>query len=438
VSEAKHLNDHGFFRRNAPCGRDSLPQQEADSLNRSPRVIGLAGPVDLRPLAGRFPGHTLPATVSFPLIGALAEHLARRGYIVSLFASSNSIDRPYMAEGDGVRLFVAPLRPRRAVYDFYSAERKILTKAMASSGCDLIHANWTYEFAAAALDAGIPTLVTAHDSPLAIFRYFVLSRFAPFWLFRLLLGVQVVRRASHLTAVSPYCADSIRKTLRPRASIAVVPNGVSAEMIAMGADRLANQPPSVPLRIATVLEGFQARKNPQTMLRAFRLIRNTDPSTELSMFGTGYEDGGPADYWAAARGLKEGVTFHGRVPNDNLIPMLRDGTNLLVHPSREESFGMAPLEAMALGIPVVGGKDSGGVPYVLADGEAGVLVDVANPAAIAAAVLSLGSDPTRMRALARAAWSRAKSVFGMDIMVDAYISQYQAVLDGDGQRALRG
>lgn len=394
--------------------------------------------MDLRPVAERFPGQDLPPTFTFPLIGALARELLDRGFTVSLFAGSDAIDRPFTAEGDGVRLFVAPLRPRRAAYDFYRAERTFLSKAMASSGCSLIHANWTYEFAAAAMDAGVPNLVTAHDSPLAILRYFVLSRFGPFWLAKFLLGVRVIRRARHLTAVSPYCADSIRKTLRPRARIAVVPNGVSSELLGLGAQRLAEETTTDRLRIATVLEGFQPRKNPKAMLRAFQLVRLSAPGAALSMFGTGFESGGLAHRWAMKRGLAEGVTFHGKIPHDCLMRSLQSGTDLLVHPAREESFGMAPLEAMALGIPVVGGAASGGVPYVLAGGEAGVLVDVANPAAIAAAVLSLGADPTRMRALARAAWNRAKDVFGFDLMVDAYISQYQAVLDGDGQRSLRG
>jgi Asp-tRNA(Asn)/Glu-tRNA(Gln) amidotransferase A subunit family amidase len=53
---------------------------------------------------------------------------------------------------------------------------------------------------------------------------------------------------------------------------------------------------------------------------------------------------------------------------------------------------MTIVEAMSLGVPVVGGKGSGGVPWQLGNGDCGILVDVESPASIASGIVGLVSD----------------------------------------------
>lgn len=390
--------------------------------------IGIAGPVDLSPLRQRIPEGELPPTRSFPLIGQLANVLLERGHTLSIFAGSTEIVDTRKFEGERLQIFVCPLRPRRSVYDFYAQERRHLTQAMQKGGCDLIHAHWTYEFAAAALDSGVPSLITAHDSPLAILRYFALTRYFPFWTTRTALGAIVMRRARQMTAVSPYCKAHIIQLLRPSAPIHVVPNGIPQHLLDLGHARLAKGEPSRPLVLATVLQGFQERKNPKSILRAFAKIRRTRPDATLKMFGTDYENGGAADLWSRKHHLNDGVCFMGAIGHEALMQELISSVHILIHPAKEESFGMAPLEAMALGIPVIGGKSSGGVPYVLDNGRAGILVKVTDPNAITSAVLELTSDKTLRTNLARAAWKRAGEEFSLDIMVERYLACYETVL----------
>ena len=385
--------------------------------------IGIAGPVDLAPLRHRIPASDLPPTYSFPLVGRLAEELIVRGHAVSVFAESTDVAQTRMFQDGKLKVFVCPLRLRRAAYDFYAFERKHLADAMRESRCELIHAHWTYEFAAAAQDTGIPCLITAHDSPLAILRYFVLTRYFPFWTAKAVIGVMVMRRARRMTTVSPYCKEDIERLIKPSAPVTVVPNGVEQAILAMGSTRLSRGIPSKLLTLATVLEGFQERKNPKAAIRAFAQIRATFPDASLQMFGTGYEAEGPASAWSRTHGLANGIEFMGRVPHADLMSHMAQNVHLLVHPAKEESFGMAPLEAMALGIPVIGGRNSGGVPYVLDGGGAGCLVDVRSPADIAQAALELLGSPSKMLQLAQKGWQRANS-FTVDKMVDAYLQEY--------------
>ena len=397
--------------------------------------IGIAGPVMLAPFRHRFDGAAeLPNTLSFPLVGHIVEELVRRGHSLTVFAGSTELSSPKQFQGDGVDLHVVPLRKKRAPYDFYRMERRALTNAMRHSSCEFIHAHWTYEFAAAALDSKKLALVTAHDSPPAILRYFILSRYAPFWTARSSLGVWVLRRAQRITTVSPYCRDSIQRWISPTAPISVVPNGIESEILEKGRKRLDDGPPAGPFTMATVLQGFQDRKNPKAALAALAILRRQCPGAELHMIGTGYESGGAAEAWARAQGLAAGVRFMGNVSHGELLRYLSDSVHLLVHPAKEESFGMAPLEAMSLGIPVVGGHSSGGVPYVLGGGEAGVLVDVSSPRRIADSVVQLLVHPEKMHNLTHSGWRRASREFTLERTTSLYEAEYAKLL-GDSHES---
>jgi len=391
--------------------------------------IGVASPIALAPLRHRFGDADLPDTISFPLIGHLVEQLVRKGHDVTVFAGSHSLTSSVELRGNGLNLFVVPMRQRRAPYDFYRPERAALAQAIQHSSCDLIHAHWTYEFAAAALDSGRPSLVTAHDSPPAILRYFILTLYAPFWLARSALGVRVLHRAHHITTVSPYCRDSIRRWIRPPASISVVPNGIESSILDLGTTRLAGGDPAEPFTLATVLQGFQERKNPKAAIAAFARVRRKFPTASMLMFGTDYEIGGPAAAWSKASGFDHGIQFLGKVAHPDLLRIMADKVHLLIHPAKEESFGMAPLEAMALGIPVIGGKKSGGVPYVLNGGETGALVNISSPDEIADAACRILENPKHRRHQAQAGWQRAASEFSLERMVSLYEQEYTKVLN---------
>lgn len=278
------------------------------------------------------------------------------------------------------------------------------------------------------MDSGIPYLVTAHDSPFVILKQFIASRFAPFWTFRTLFGASVIRRAAAMTTVSPYCRDHINKTLRPRCKISVVPNGIEENVCELGVRRIASGLPGGPPVIASVMDGFSRRKNSGNAMRAFAKFRMEFPDARYVIFGTSYGENEEAHKWAVDNGLADGVEFRGRTPQEVMFPELQKCAHIFLHPSVEESFGMAPLEAMAMGIPVVGGRNSGGVPFVLDEGKAGLLVDVKNPQAIADALRALWLDPLKREKIVRSGWDRAHTAFSLKTMVDSYETEYRRVL----------
>jgi len=86
--------------------------------------------------------------------------------------------------------------------------------------------------------------------------------------------------------------------------------------------------------------------------------------------------------------LQERVTMLGFIKDPwDYYPML----DLLVLPSRKETFGMVVIEAMAFGLPVVA-TNAGGVPEIVMDGVTGILVPPDDPEALARAISRIMSD----------------------------------------------
>jgi glycosyltransferase involved in cell wall biosynthesis len=104
-----------------------------------------------------------------------------------------------------------------------------------------------------------------------------------------------------------------------------------------------------------------------------------------------------------ARGLGDHVTLVGPVPHDRVWDEYA-AADVFVYPSRVESFGLPPLEAMAAGVPVVA-SDAPGVAEVV--GGAARVVDVTDADALAAAIAELLTAESVRRELARGGAQRA-------------------------------
>ena len=396
--------------------------------------IGIAGPVSLGPLdPWLVTWDNRPKTYSFPLIGQIAANLLQRGHRVTVFAGGLDIARTVAFKKDALEVIVTPWRCKNAAYDFYREERKNLCAVMDASSCDIIHAHWTYEFAAAAQQSGKPTLVTAHDAPLAIQKYFITTRAAVFWLMRMGLGAKVIRNAAMLTAVSPYVARHIEKWFHPRCPVQVIPNGIPDDLFTLGENRLethvrANAPATgdtKPFIIASILEGFGKRKNATTGIAAFARFHSKEKNSRLRMYGADFGPDGPAEKWARERGLSDGIEFRGFTPHEQLMRETNQEGDLLLHPALEEAHPMAICEAMALGVPVLGGIRSGGVPFTLDNGNVGFLTDVSNSHAIADSLGRLHQNREGLVKKSGLAWEYASKEYRLSIMMNSYEKAYR-------------
>ncbi|MFJ7178086.1 glycosyltransferase family 4 protein [Streptomyces massasporeus] len=371
--------------------------------------IGLTGPVDLSPLLSAL-DRPLPAVPRGPSTGWLARTWLDQGHRVTVFAMSDEVRARTVFGSEHLQLVVTPMRPSKRAHDLFRYERQQLAAALCEHPTDVVSAHWTYEYALAAIASGRPAFVTARDTPL---RCAWEMRSAYRWV-RHTQALPAVHRATALSANSPYTARHLRRCLGARRPIEVIPNGVRTDTLAASC---APPPGDTPV-FAAALQGWGPMKNTKALLRAFALVRTRIPCARLLLLGSEHGPGGPAQVWATARKLTPGVEFAGQLPHAAMLDRLATEAHVLVHPSRVESFSMICAEAMGMGLPVVAGRRSGAVPWVV--GDAGHLVDIDRPEQIAEAMTALARDDERRVTLGAAGRARVRTHFSLDDVARAY------------------
>lgn len=381
--------------------------------------VAITGPADL-PLLARMldpaAETSVPGGPGGPVVAPLAAELSRRGHDVTVVTLNCEVDEPIHRKVGAVDVLIGHCRPRHRARDAFRHERRAVRDLLDATDADVVHAHWTYEFALGALDSSHPALITVHDWAPAILRHAK----DPYRAVRLAMQARCLARARHLTVVSPYIDARLRRYGRGTATL--VPNGLPDESF-------CSQPSGcvVPVRrLLSVNSDFSPRKNATALLRAFPAIRRRLTDAQLVLVGRGFEPGGKAETWARGNGLGQATVFAGTMTPEEVLAAM-DASDLFVAPTLEESFGMTVLEAMARGLPVVAGRSSGAVPWLLDYGRAGVLVDVRRPERIAQGVLRLAQDTALRERLSREGLERAKR-FAWSEVVPLYEEQYRRAM----------
>jgi glycosyltransferase involved in cell wall biosynthesis len=243
---------------------------------------------------------------------------------------------------------------------------------------------------------------------------------AAYRLVRTVLAYRVRLGIRTLSAVSPHLAVRWRREMAYRRPVIVVPN------IAVGLPPVRRRV-SPGRRVILDVSEEGKRKNVAQLIRAFHHVRQECPDAVLRLIGYGLGPTGGTAVWARAKRLDTSVEFVGPVEHSAIAYHLAEA-DVFAHTALEEAHPMSMCEAMYAGVPVVGGRHSGGVPWTLDGGRCGVLVDVRDPRAIANGILRLLSDPALARELGNAARGRAVSAFSADAVVQGYLEGYTTAI----------
>lgn len=170
---------------------------------------------------------------------------------------------------------------------------------------------------------------------------------------------------------------------------------------------------------------LQPLKGPDVAIRTLAEVRRTEPDTTLTIVGGASgpdgarQEPGELRRLASRLGVADAVTFAPVRPQEQLVEYYRQADVLLV-PSRSETFGLVALEAQACGLPVVAARVPG-LEAVVGDG--GTLVDGHDPRDHARAVVDFLRDPAKAAAAAdagRATAARHTWSATVDRLVTAY------------------
>ena len=231
------------------------------------------------------------------------------------------------------------------------------------------------------------------------------------------------------------CSDEVFELVRLGADgrrVSVVPCGV--ELGLFGPDGPVE--PRAPGRRRLVVVGrLVERKGVADVVAALPAL----PGTELVVAG-GPEPRGLGAHPEARRlaalarglGVDDRLELRGRVSRRALPALLRSADALVAVPWYEP-FGIAPLEAMACGVPVVASAVGGQVDTVV-HGVTGLHVPPRDPAALAAALGDLLADPARRARLGAGGARRARERYGWDRVAQATHEAYQGLAATSGGR----
>jgi len=247
------------------------------------------------------------------------------------------------------------------------------------------------------------TIVTIHD-----LSYLTVPQYADPGLRRYLTAAvpRSLRRAAQVIAVSEATRrEAITHLGLPPERVTTVYNGVDARFrpLDAAARAAARARLGLPERYLLTLGTLEPRKNHVGLLRAFARLTSLEPDLTLVIGGRrGWLDG-PIFDDVRRLGLGDRVRFLGGVHDDDL-PDLYAAATAFAYPSWYEGFGLPPLEALACGVPVVTSATSS-LPEVC--GDAALLVDPADDAALAAALTRVLRDEPLRADLARRGPMRA-------------------------------
>jgi glycosyltransferase involved in cell wall biosynthesis len=212
----------------------------------------------------------------------------------------------------------------------------------------------------------------------------------------------------------------------PGAGRMVLHNAVDTAVFAPAASPRAEAADGCP--VVAIIANFTPMKDHETFLLMAAEVHRKAPRTRFWLAGADVLFGGRREAelkaLAAKLGIERAACFLGFVAD---VHRLLAGCDLVVCTSRIEPFGRSVLEAMACGKPVVASR-VGGIPEIVGNDRAGVLLEPGDVKGYADAVVSLLDNPGRRAGIGAAARRRAIDMFGVEAHMEKLGNLYETLL----------
>lgn len=125
----------------------------------------------------------------------------------------------------------------------------------------------------------------------------------------------------------------------------------------------------------------------------------------------------------------DSIRFWGRIDDRQQLAKILGASDIFVFPSRKEGFGIAPLEAMATGIPAIIARIPGVTDLANVEGETGYYINVNDAQALKAAMLKMTLSAESRSQMGEKARKRIVDNFGWQAHIDRWEAVYRALLD---------
>ncbi|MBU8934661.1 MAG: N-acetyl-alpha-D-glucosaminyl L-malate synthase BshA [candidate division Zixibacteria bacterium] len=234
-----------------------------------------------------------------------------------------------------------------------------------------------------------------------------------------------INASDGLTAVSQYLADETKEVFKLDKDIRVIHNFFDPERFRSSECRCARADFATPDEFIIVhISNFRPVKRTLDVIDIFERISAQVPA-RLLMIGDG-PDIVLTRRQVKKKGLVDRVRFLG---SQDRIEAVLPCADLFLIPSEEESFGLAAMEALACGVPVIGSSGTG-LTEVVDDYKNGFLLPVGDTGSMSRAAVSLLKDTERLQQFRKAAAKMALEKFAGEKIVAEYEQYYEEVLNG--------
>lgn len=334
--------------------------------------------------------------------------LRKRGVDASFLGLDDGEPAPFYAQLDRLRV---PYERLRAPRDLDPALALRLRSALLRAKPDIVHTHLVHADVYGAATAGRTAVVSTkhNDDPfrLGLFRH--VERLC-------------ARRTQRIICITDALARfNVERVGLPAAKVSVVHYGLDELPAAWGPPGGPNLPPQA--RVLLAVSRPERQKGLDVAIEALVHVRERHPDTVLVVLGIGSQEAALTAL-ATERGISEAVHLAGSV--GDVADWLRHA-ELFVHPARWEGFGLALLEAMLAGLPIVASSVSS-IPEIVADGTTGLLVPPDDVARLTEAICRLLDDPVTARSYGDAGLECARTSFSVATMAERTLAVYRDAL----------
>lgn len=300
-------------------------------------------------------------------------------------------------------------------------------KVLAEEKPDLINTHYASGYGTTARLSGFePTLLSVWGSD--VYDFPGKSALHRWWLRGNLMAATRVASTSHAMA------EQTRQIAPALGEISVTPFGVETDRFLPAPERTSS--PDRPIVIGTVKTLGEAY-GIDTLISSFalllRMLSHNVPQLakrlQLRIVGDGPQKDA-LERQVLSAGIQTHTHFYSRIPHDQVPAALRE-LDIYAALSRQESFGVAIIEASSCCLPVVV-SDAGGLPEVVADGDTGFVVPRENPQAAADALYKLVLDADLRRRMGQAGRRRVISLYEWKDNVRQMIDLFEKVVGESG------
>lgn len=314
--------------------------------------------------------------------------------------------------------------PKYPLFDFPPYETALastMVNVVKNNGLDLLHVHYAIPHASSAYFArqmlrkqgsDIPFITTLHGTDITLVgkdsTYGCVVTFS-------------INESDIITAVSENLRNETFKSFDIEKEITVIPNFVDAKRFHLtNKEHFKKMLAPNGERILAHVSNFRKVKRVEDVMAVFERVHDKMPS-KLLMIGDGPERQNAEDI-CRKMGICNDIRFLGKQDQMEEILNIAD---LFLLPSQYESFGLAALEAMACGVPVIS-SNAGGLPEINIHGKTGYLADVGDVDSMAKFAIQILEEETTLQAFKDNALAQAAE-FSIDKIVPMYEALYEEI-----------